>query len=408
MLGFVTWDLILGLGLDHIYATWYFAALVVLLGASLLACTSTRQWPIVKVAQRWKFLSRREGVLANPLAETLPNARLEDLGALLMKNGFQVFREGPKMYAFKGLSGRYAPIGVHFAIILTLIGSMMGALGGWRGTVMIPEGADFVVAQAIQPASALSTIPAGGRAAIHVNGFRIEYMDSGQVDQFYTDLSVLDLDGNELLRKTIYVNEPLKFGGVTAYQTDWSMAGLVLKVKGSPALDAGAGNEATTGFTTVSLPMASLEGSGAIAGRAWGTFIPLELPHEDGSKPRGVTAIARDFQSVAFYDDKGEFVGVRRTGSEKTIDVGGVTIQVERVVGSTGMELKADPGVPAVYAGFGIMMITTLLSYLSFSQIWVLQEGGDLHVGGRTNRADVEFENELNKILDDVPEYRSI
>lgn len=47
----------------------------------------------------------------------------------------------------------------------------------------------------------------------------------------------------------------------------------------------------------------------------------------------------------------------------------GLDIVVEDIVGSTGLELKSDPGVPLVYAGFGALMITTLVSYISHSQV---------------------------------------
>lgn len=50
------------------------------------------------------------------------------------------------------------------------------------------------------------------------------------------------------------------------------------------------------------------------------------------------------------------------------------------------------------------LMITTLVSYLSHSQIWALQEGGLLHIGGRTNRATLAFAGELSGILDQVPD----
>lgn len=51
-----------------------------------------------------------------------------------------------------------------------------------------------------------------------------------QVSQFYTDLSLYDLEGKEVLRKTIKVNDPLRYGGITIYQTDWSISALqVLK-----------------------------------------------------------------------------------------------------------------------------------------------------------------------------------
>jgi cytochrome c biogenesis protein len=37
-----------------------------------------------------------------------------------------------------------------------------------------------------------------------------------------------------------------------------------------------------------------------------------------------------------------------------------MTIVVDDIVGSTGLELKVDPGVPYVYAGFGGMPLDIL------------------------------------------------
>ena len=49
-------------------------------------------------------------------------------------------------------------------------------------------------------------------------------------------------------------------------------------------------------------------------------------------------------------------------------------------------------------------MITTIVSYLSHSQIWALQDGPWLHVGGKTNRATITFANEMDDMLNEVPE----
>ncbi len=77
--------------------------------------------------------------------------------------------------------------------------------------------------------------------------------------------------------------------------------------------------------------------------------------------------LARDPQSIVFYDSNGQFVGVRRPGSGKPIQVEGLNIIVDDVVGSTGLEIKSDPGVPWVYAGDLSLAIATnsLLLFLS-------------------------------------------
>ena len=51
-------------------------------------------------------------------------------------------------------------------------------------------------------------------------------------------------------------------------------------------------------------------------------------------------------------------------------------------------------------------MITTLVSYLSHSQIWALQENSWLHVGGTTSRATLIFGNEIEDMLSEVPELK--
>ncbi|KAL6997786.1 copper chaperone [Sarracenia purpurea var. burkii] len=71
---------------------------------------------------------------------------------------------------------------------------------------------------------------------------------------------------------------------------------------------------------------------------------------------------------------------------------------------STSLELKTDPGVPIVYAGFGALMHTTCISFLSHAQIWTVQDGAAVVVGEKTNRAKVEFLEEMNRLLDQVPE----
>ncbi|MCY7275500.1 MAG: cytochrome c biogenesis protein ResB, partial [Phormidesmis sp. CAN_BIN44] len=65
-----------------------------------------------------------------------------------------------------------------------------------------------------------------------------------------------------------------------------------------------------------------------------------------------------------------------------------------------------DPGIPIVYLGFGLLMISTMMSYVSHSQIWALQKDGKFYIGGNTNRAQVVFEREFLEILDQIGEQQ--
>ncbi|HEY9909701.1 MAG TPA: cytochrome c biogenesis protein ResB, partial [Thermosynechococcaceae cyanobacterium] len=115
----------------------------------------------------------------------------------------------------------------------------------------------------------------------------------------------------------------------------------------------------------------------------------------------GVSLLARDLQGMLLiYDTSGKLLSTVRAGM--STQVNGVTLAVKEVTGSTGLQIKADPGIPLVYAGFALLMAGVMMSYISHSQLWVLQQDGKLYFGGRTNRAQLTFEREFLGLLDQV------
>ena len=44
-------------------------------------------------------------------------------------------------------------------------------------------------------------------------------------------------------------------------------------------------------------------------------------------------------------------------------------------------------------------MFSTLISYITYSQIWIIIEIGDLLIGGNTTRAILDFEFEFFKLI---------
>jgi len=144
------------------------------------------------------------------------------------------------------------------------------------------------------------------------------------------------------------------------------------------------------------IPMALLDTQGR--GRLWGTWIPTKPDLSEGA-----SLLAKDLQgTLLIYDASGKLVSTVRPGM--ATEVNGVTLTVEDVIGSTGFQIKADPGIPFVYTGFGLLMLGVMMSYVSHSQIWALQKGDHFYVGGRTNRAQVAFEREVIEMLDRLNE----
>ncbi len=379
LFGFLTWKVLLTLGLDHVYRTWWFLGLLILFGSSLTACTFKRQIPSLRWFSRtWNFYTQPRQFEKFALSAALDQRSLDDLAPLLASRRYRIFRQGDSLYAHKGLIGRIGPIVVHVGILVILLGGILGALSGFIAQEMIPSGNTFQV-QNITDAGpwAMPQIPKDW--SVKVNRFWIDYTPEGSIDQFYSDMSVLDSTGEEVKRKTIHVNEPLTYKGVTLYQASWSIAAVRVRLNNSPIFQ---------------LPMAQLDTGGK--GQLWGTWIPTKPDLSEG-----VSLIAKDLQgTLIIYGNDGKLISTARSGMGT--EVNGVTLKILELVGSTGLQIKADPGIPLVYAGFALLMAGVMMSYISHSQIWALQTGGECYVGGTTNRAQVTFEREVIGILDQL------
>jgi cytochrome c biogenesis protein len=378
LFGFLTWKVLLTLGLDHVYRTWWFLALLILFGTSLTACTFTRQFPALFAARQWKYYQQPRQFQKLALSTQIESHSLSELATSLQTHRFKVFLQDNALYARKGLVGRIGPIVVHASMLLILLGAILGAMTGFMAQEMVPSGETFKISNIFQAGPwAAAQIPQDW--SVRVNRFWIDYTPEGKIDQFYSDLSVIDQQGKELDRQTIHVNKPLKHNGVSLYQADWAIAAIRVRLNKSPILQ---------------LPMALLDTGGK--GRIWGTWIP--------TKPdlsAGVSLLARDLQgTLLIYDTDGKLIDTVRAGS--ATEVNGVTLTIQEVVGSTGLQIKADPGIPLIYAGFGLLMLGVIMSYVSHSQVWALLDNGQLYIGGRTNRAQIGFERELITVIDQI------
>ncbi|MDZ8263827.1 cytochrome c biogenesis protein [Nostoc sp. ChiQUE01b] len=379
LFGFLTWKVIQVVGLDHVYRTWWFLALLILFGTSLTACSFTRQLPALKAAQRWKYYEEPRQFQKLALSTELDTGSLNSLSEILQKHRYKIFPDQEKenlLYARKGIVGRIGPIIVHIGIVAILLGGIWGAMTGFLAQEMVASGDTFRVTNIVD-AGPLAAAQVPKDWSVRVNRFWIDYTPSGGINQFYSDMSVLDNQGKEVDHKKIFVNEPLRYHGVTFYQTDWGIAGVRVQFNNSPVFQ---------------LPMAQLNTNGN--GRIWGTWVPTKPDLSEG-----VSLLAKDLQGmVLIYDATGKLVDTVRAGM--FTEVNGVKLKILDVIGSTGLQIKADPGIPIVYSGFGLLMLGVVMSYFSHSQIWALQKGDRLYIGGKTNRAQVAFEQEVLEILD--------
>jgi cytochrome c biogenesis protein len=377
LFGFLSWKVIFAVGLNEVYRSWWFLSLLILFGASLTACTFTRQITALRWFSRpWNFYTQPRQFNKLVLSAECPQVTLGQVEPVLKQKGYRLFTRDNALYAQKGIAGRIGPIVVHASMLIILAGAIWGSLTGFFAQEMVPSGKVFQVRN-IFDAGPFSEAQMPKDWAVQVNRFWIDYTPEGIIDQFYSDLSVINPAGEQLKRKTIHVNEPLRYRGVTLYQADWGIAAVKVRLNNSPVLELPMGQISTDSKT-----------------RIWGTWLPTDPEMKDG-----VSLVVTDLQgTVLVYDTEGQLITTVRAGRSTTVN--GITLSIVSLVGSTGLQIKADPGIPIVYLGFGLLMIGVMMSYISHSQIWALETEGRLLVGGRTNRAQVSFERELLALLD--------
>ena len=368
--GFLSWDIILKFGLDHIYKTWWFITFIILFGVSLLTCTILQQLPALTISRRCQFFRRAQQFQRLKISTKLHDYNFQKFLFKIKETQYSIFQQKNIIYAYKGLIGRIAPIIVHFSMILILIGTVVGAVNGFKAQEIVPKTETFHI-QNILSNGQFTSIP---KVSTRINDFWITYTKQTTINQFYSDISILNIEGNEIERKTIFVNSPARYRGINYYQTDWNLIGLRIK------------NEQSQLFQ---YPLINLGNS---QNKIWITWIPDNLELK-----QGIILLIDNLQGYcSIYNEFGQFLGnleINETFNNN------FPITLVDILSSTGLQIKTDPGIPLIYTGFFFLMLSTLISYITYSQIWVIKDNKKMFIGGNTSRATFDFEIEFFKLL---------
>lgn len=368
--GVLSWDQIIFFGFDHVYKTWWFLFLIFLFGCSLIICSFLQQLPSVKVARRCQFFRTPNPFYRLKISTILNNVYFNKILTRIKRKQYSIFQQRNMLYCYKGLIGRIAPIIVHFSMILILLGTIVGALFGFKAQEIIPKTESFYI-QNILSIGPSAFIP---KTSARINDFWITYTKTKTISQFYSDLSILNQKGNEIKRKTISVNCPLIFKGVYYYQTDWNLIGLRFQLLTNSIIE---------------YPLTNIFGNQE---KVWLTWIGNKENSQEG-----IIAIVSNLEGYcSLYNNLGEFLGNLEI-NESISFLQPITFL--DTISSTGLQVKTDPGIPLIYSGFLFLMISSLISYITYSQIWMVYKNGQIFIGGNTNRAVFDFELEFLKFV---------
>jgi cytochrome c biogenesis protein len=351
--------------------------LLLILSISLIGCTLTRQFPLVNNSKKYFFKKQEKSFLRLPFAIKLKNSfYIKETILLKLQNlNFYLYQKENLIYGYKGLIGRISPILVHLSLIIILFGSSLGAFKNFKAQEILPKGELFHIQNPLKIGK-LTALP---NITTRINDFWVEYKNN-KINQFYSNLSILDNYGNELKNQTISVNNPIRFKNIDFYQSDWNLLGVRIKNIENNKI--------------YQYPVFQLNKNA----KSWITWI------NDSNKSKSLVFDQLD-NTFSVYDENGKYLETKNIGENITQKY----ILID-ILPSTGLLIKYDPSITLIYIGFGLLMITTLLSYLPYTQFWIYQTSDNIWVGSSTNRGkiqlEIEFENLTRTLENQI--YKSV
>lgn len=374
----INWKTITVLGLNNIYTNWWFILLLCLFFCTLIACTFSRQIPGLKNARTWKFISYSE-IDQNQIINTINNRKtLSNIIYELNIKNYYTFHKKNHTYGYKGIIGRIAPILVHISIVLTLTGSIVGLVSGFTAQQMIPNSEVFHI-QNIIKSGWISYLP--NNVIGKIDNFTIRYNEDSSIKQFYSNIYLFNNKGQYLTRQSISVNHPLFFKNLTFYQTDWKIHSLRLKIKDQHYIQ--------EKLVKIKNKNTSL----------WICTLPL-------NKKNNISLVVTNLENRIFiYNELGELIHKVRINEKFYIN--NTNIEIQEIMSQTGIQIKTDPGISYVYSSFLILIISIVMSYLSYSQVWIYnnRKENKIHIKGKTNRSKLIFEEEITYLQQSIIKY---
>lgn len=425
------------LGLSHTYESWWFILLLVMIGASLVICSLDRVLPLYKALSRQKirkhrqFLTRQKLVLVTEVAEA-PETWVSGLVQPLKKRGYRVTVDGGSLLAEKYRFSRWGPYVIHIGLIIFLLAVLARGLPGLN----MDQHLAF-------PQGEITPIP-DTTFYLKNEKFNVEFYTEEEMPEEFRGKKVLpklyetkatlyectaDCSDpsktpqlKEVAAHDIQVNSPLNYNGLKAYQFDYDLTPILRSVQ--PELKNKLTGEVFGKFKLdMKNPQRTFE-AGPYTLSLKEKFMDFGL-NEDGqpvSKSPYPNAPAFLFliqgpdlppagQQYFYFPKQVDKAKFQQDGINNKL--GGDSRFLELEVGSMSdvdfsestsyLNVRIDRAMPFVWVGAAIVMLGLVLGfYWQHRRIWLTVTGGELILGGHTNKNWFGFRREVVSILEKV------
>lgn len=337
---------ILKLGLDDVFGSWYFITLLALLCLNLTLCSLIRIRNVVKASKKAAASAAERKTKVFLTAEGTSRLR-----QLLEERHYKKEVFGETTVYSKNSIGWYSSFVTHLAILLTVL---FGA-----AALYLPKVTD----QTCFPGESLSMEDG---TSIAVESFQIENGE-GKLD--YASIIEIRLpDGRTSGQQRISVNYPLSFGGYKVYQQTYGTAGAVT-----------VRNTETGGEDRFLLNEMCFLSLDSINGIWFEALYPGYIRDESGNFTL-ITQTSGSYEDPVYQvllASEGVYTPVMVFPGE-TLSVGGVEFTFEDPVEYPGLRIKRTPEAVNVmlFSAFGLMILGLWFCFFQTPAIVAVREEG--------------------------------
>jgi len=353
--------ILLKLGLDDVFGSWYFLTLLALLCLNLTLCSLIRIRNVVRAAK-----AAASHAASRQTKVFLPAEKIVRLRELLEQRHYKKEVLDETTVYSKNAFGWYGSFITHLAILLTVL---FGA-----AALYLPKVTD----QTCLPGESLRM--ADG-TVIAVESFQIEN-EAGKLD-YASHIHITLPDGRTSGSRRIRVNYPLSFGGYKVYQQTYGTAGAVT-----------VRNSATGGEDRFILSEMCFLSLDSINGVWFEALYPGYIRDENGN----FTLIT---QTSGSYEDPVYQVLVASEGvytpvmvfPGESLQVGGVEFTFEDPVEYPGLRIKKTPEAvnALLFAAFGLMVLGLWFCFFQTPAIVAVREDGYTVAGPKPQGLELEL-----------------
>lgn len=197
-----------------------FMAILAILTIAITVCTMNRVpgiWRTINeptISTTRGFIRNAEVSAYGAVTQPMDQA-VETYTAALRKKRYRVLSEPhgetTHVYADKNRWAKLATFPFHLALILILVGGIVGARYGFRDN-------EFIV-----PEGSVRDVGHGTGLSLMLEQFNDSWREDGTPASYRSDL-VLYKNGDEVKRQSITVNNPMSYGATTFYQSSFGQA----------------------------------------------------------------------------------------------------------------------------------------------------------------------------------------